>query len=36
MGYLCQLNPYLECDGCMLCYALEETEESENESDEYE
>lgn len=35
MGYLCQLNPYLECDGCMLCYALEEKqqEESDDEDD---
>lgn len=35
MGYLCQLNPYLECDGCMLCYALDETqqEESDEEND---
>ena len=31
MGYLCQLNPYLECDGCMWCYESSE-EESENES----
>ena len=26
MGYLCQLNPYLECDGCMWCYESSEEE----------
>lgn len=34
MGYLCQLNPYLECDGCMLCYALDEREQQEKNDEE--
>lgn len=32
MGYMCQLNPYLECDGCQLCYAIETKSEEEEEN----